>query len=89
MATPGIGEHIEKAKRWHRQGLAQLKAIHDEGAPGRRVVNGMSDLVDNIIRLLYAQILKEMGPAGEEIDSRVALVFHGGCGRREGGGRKV
>ncbi|MCP4082027.1 MAG: HD domain-containing protein [Planctomycetaceae bacterium] len=84
MATSsGIGEHIAKAKRWHQQGLAQLRALHDEGAPGRRVVNGMSDLVDNIIRLLYSQVLKEMGPAGDEINSRVALVFHGGCGRRE------
>lgn len=82
MAT-GLSEYITKARKWHRQGRVQLNKIHDEGAPGRRVVNGMSDLVDNIVRLLYHHIVKEMEAEGEEIASRVALVFHGGCGRRE------
>ena len=84
MATgTGISEYVAKAKKWHRQGRAQLQALHDEGAPGRRVVNGMSDLVDNIILLLYHNIRKEMEAEGAEVDSRIALVFHGGCGRRE------
>jgi [protein-PII] uridylyltransferase len=84
MATSsGISSYILKARQWHRQGLVQLRSIHDEGAPGRRIVNGMSDLVDNIVRLLYHHIRKELEAAGEDIDSRVALIFHGGCGRRE------
>ena len=84
MATSsGLSEYIVKARKWHQQGREQLKKLHDDGAPGRRVVNGMSDLVDNIIRLLYHHIRKELEQEGEEIDSRVALVFHGGCGRRE------
>lgn len=84
MATgTGINETIAKAKKWHRQGRIQLQKLHDEGAPGRRVVNGMSDLVDNIVLLLYHKIRKDMEAEGADIDSRVALVFHGGCGRRE------
>ncbi|MGI9519498.1 MAG: [protein-PII] uridylyltransferase [Pirellulaceae bacterium] len=84
MATgSGLSEYILKAKKWHRQGRVQLHKLHDEGAAGRRVVNGMSDLVDNILILLYRSIRKEMEEEGEEIHSRVALVLHGGCGRRE------
>lgn len=83
VTANGINETIAKAKKWHRQGRVQLQRLHDDGAPGRRVVNGMSDLVDNIVLLLFHKIRKDLEAEGAEINSRVALVFHGGCGRRE------
>ncbi len=84
MATgSGISGYIVKARKWLRQGRLQLQSLHEEGAPGKRVVNGMSDLVDNVIRLLYHHIRLEIAEEFDDIDSRIALVFHGGCGRRE------
>ncbi len=84
MATgSGLSEYVTQAKQWHLEGRQRLESLHNDNAPGRRVVSGMSDLLDNIVLLLYRNIQDQLSQTDESIDSRVALVMHGGCGRRE------
>lgn len=74
---------LVKARETHAEGYDRLQDLHNEGVPGRRVANGMSDLMDGIVSLLYRHILEEMGANGQITANRIALVMHGGCGRRE------
>ncbi len=81
--STGLKPWLTAARQAHADGFRHLRQLHDEGVPGRRIANSMSDLVDRIVLMLYQNVLGESGPAGEETSQRLALVMHGGCGRRE------
>ena len=66
-------------ERWH-DGRDKLQQLHEEGAPGRRVVNALSDLLDHVLLSLYRACLEDFS---QEIAANVSFVLHGGCGRRE------
>ncbi len=66
-------------ERWH-DGRDKLQQLHEEGAPGRRVVNALSDLLDHVLLSLYRACLEDFS---QEIEANVSFVLHGGCGRRE------
>ncbi len=89
MATgTGLSEYVTNARHWLSTGRKSLRELHDhfkpgDNAPGRRVVSGLSDLLDSILLLLFRNVVERIESAGESIDSRVAMVLHGGCGRRE------
>lgn len=66
-------------ERWYH-GRDKLRQLHEEGAPGRRVVNALSDLLDHVLLGLYRACLEDFS---QEIAANVSFVLHGGCGRRE------
>jgi [protein-PII] uridylyltransferase len=71
-----------------RQQLAedrqQLRAQHDMGLEGARVCARYTTLVDGAISRLYDAYLAELTPAdAQQVRERVALVAHGGYGRRQ------
>lgn len=60
---------------------ARLRRQHDRGSPGIQVCSRMTDLLDGVIVQLYETALQEVG--GHAQVSEIALVAHGGYGRRD------
>ena len=71
---------VEAALRW-QTGFQSLQQLHNQGTSGKRISIGFSDLLDEVVQLLYRHCLDKLGQP--ELDNRVAVVLHGGCGRRE------
>jgi [protein-PII] uridylyltransferase len=66
------------------EGRAQLRQHHDRGLDGLRVCARFTTLVDSAITRLYEAALADRPEReAEELRERVALVAHGGYGRRQ------
>lgn len=66
------------------EGRAKLKQRHLKGSPGIQVCGALSDLLDDVVRDLFAAALADLegrGPA--PLAEQVALVPLGGYGRRD------
>src|SRR5688500_5409531 len=61
-------------------GRHKLRLQHDSGSPGIQVCARLTDLVDTVLLELFQAALAD---CGTEIESEVALVPHGGYGRRD------
>jgi [protein-PII] uridylyltransferase len=79
----GLKPWLVEARRVHQDGREQLRRLHEEGVPGRRIANSMSDLVDRVVISLHESVVAELAEVGCDTSDRLALVMHGGCGRRE------
>src|SRR3972149_11871942 len=82
------GDRLRPMVREVRQELAegrqQLRAQHDRGLEGARVCARYTSLVDAAIGRLYDAYLNELSEADASVvRARVALVAHGGYGRRQ------
>src|SRR3954470_22056535 len=83
-----IGDRLRSIVREVRQelvdGRQQLRAQHDRGLEGSRVCARYTSLVDTAISRIFDAYLSEL-PAAEaaQLRERVALVAHGGYGRRQ------
>ncbi len=76
----GIHEYVLSARRSWADGKAGFREKHDAGASGKEVVTGLSALLDSILVRLFQSAV---GAISSELDSRVAVVLHGGNGRNE------
>ena len=64
-------------------GREKLRQQHDAGSPGIQVCAKLTDLVDSIVVDLYESAFAELpAETAEHLQDRVALVAHGGYGRR-------
>ena len=72
------------ARQQLADGRRQLREQHNRGLDGARVCARFTSLVDATIRQLYEAYLAEL-PSGDadKLRERVALVAHGGYGRRQ------
>ncbi len=82
------GDRLRSIVREVRQtlvdGRQQLRAQHDRGLEGGRVCARYTSLVDIAIGRLYDAYLGELSaPEAARVRERVALVAHGGYGRRQ------
>src|SRR6185503_1161416 len=83
-----FGDRLRSIVREVRQelvdGRQQLRAQHDRGLEGVRVCARYTSLVDTAIGKIYEAYLNELpGPDSTQLRERVALVAHGGYGRRQ------
>lgn len=78
--TDGFRESVVQAKQNWIEGRAKIQQQHQSGATGRDVTRAMSDLLDSVLLELYHSIFVDLSP---ELESRVALVLLGGCGRQD------
>src|SRR6476646_5058792 len=83
-----FGDRLRSIVREVRQelvdGRQQLRAQHDRGLEGVRVCARYTSLVDTAIGRIYEGDLGELSPADSaQLRERVALVAHGGYGRRQ------
>jgi [protein-PII] uridylyltransferase len=82
------GDRLRSIVREVRQELAngrqQLREQHDRGLEGGRVCARYTSLVDTAIGRIYDAYLGELPEAdAKQLRERVALVAHGGYGRRQ------
>jgi len=68
------------ARRQWTEGRELIRQRHDNGAPGKKTVLELSDLLDAVVLSLHHAAVLDLGA---ELDLVVTLVMHGGCGRRE------
>ena len=75
-----IGPSVLQARDRLAAGRAKLREHHRRGSPGIQLCAQLTDLLDGVILDLYQAALAD---AGGEIESEIALVPHGGYGRRD------
>ena len=78
---PHLRENILAAKERLAQGMIDLKRRHDEGGSGVEVSAAITDLRDEVVLNLARAALGDLEAEG--LLSEVALVAHGGYGRRD------
>lgn len=83
MTAPGMRAEVREARGRLAGRREMLRRRHSEGTPGVEVCAGLSDLFDEIILDLFEQALDDLGDRAETLRSHVALVPHGGYGRRD------
>lgn len=77
----GFRENVRAARQQLAEGRAKLKARHQRGSPGIQVCRALTDLVDENVLALYRAALDDLKLA--RLEEHVALVAHGGYGRRD------
>lgn len=80
LAT-GLPKAVIEARQRLNDGRQRLRALHDSGAPGLQVCVRLSDLVDTVVLELQQAALDEIGDP--RLEKEIALVAHGGYGRRD------
>ena len=79
-----LRQNVLDAKAWLAQGRAKLRQQHDAGTPGIQVCAHLTDLLDKVVLELYEAAAKDLAEAGScDRLSQVAIVAHGGYGRRD------
>lgn len=76
----GIRECVLDARERWLAGREEVRGLHDAGESPFAVVRALSDLVDEILLCQYRSVC---GAISDDLDHRIAVVLHGGNGRRE------
>src|SRR5262245_9308336 len=79
-ATLRLRPAVLAAREKLADGRHKLRVQHESGSPGIQVCARLTELVDTVLLDLFQAALAE---CGSEIESEVALVPHGGYGRRD------
>lgn len=74
---------VVAAKERLAQGRQRLRRQHDAGSPGVQVCTLLTDLLDGILLDLFEAISSELEGDARHALTQVALVAHGGFGRRD------
>ncbi len=75
---------VIEAKNRLAEGYERLKLRHVEGASGVEISRRLTDLRDEVVLDLALAALEDIGEAGDDgLLKHVALVAHGGYGRRD------
>jgi [protein-PII] uridylyltransferase len=84
MSTAQLRASVVDAKRLLAEGRAKLKIQHQSGSPGVQVCAKLTDLLDEVVLMLFNSALADL-PAeqAETLQDQVALVPNGGYGRRD------
>jgi [protein-PII] uridylyltransferase len=85
MSTnPVFRESLLAARERLLTGRQEIRAQHEAGSPGIQVSTHLTELLDTVLLDLYEAALADLWPDGsEEFRSQIALVAHGGYGRRD------
>ena len=78
----GLRDAVLDARRRLAELRNSLAAAHGRGLSGQRTAERLSVGIDEVVRLLFDAALAGRG-AGETLREHVALVAHGGNGRRQ------
>ena len=76
--------NILLARQLLTEGREKLRQRHARGAFGAQICAAMTDLFDSVVLALYESALADLGEAGAGgLVTQMALVAHGGYGRRD------
>ncbi len=81
---PTFRESLVEARQRLLQGREEIKQQHLTGSPGIQICTRLTELLDGVVLDLCEAALADLWPQGsEEFRSQIALVAHGGYGRRD------
>ncbi|HUY32054.1 MAG TPA: [protein-PII] uridylyltransferase [Pirellulales bacterium] len=80
-AMPAMRANVVAARERLAEGREKLRRRHAKGSPGIQVCGALADLFDTVILELFEAARAELG--GADTADTVALVAHGGYGRRD------
>ncbi|MBI3836799.1 MAG: [protein-PII] uridylyltransferase, partial [Planctomycetia bacterium] len=81
--SPIFRESLLEARQRLASVREEIKQQHRAGSPGIQICTRLTDLLDAVTLDLYESALADLWPDGsEEFRSQIALVAHGGYGRR-------
>lgn len=84
MTVSRLRPHVLTARQRLAEGHGRLKERHTQGCPGVELCAAIADLRDEVIVDLYRTALAGLEPAeAERLRASIALVAHGGYGRRD------
>jgi [protein-PII] uridylyltransferase len=84
MPAPLLRSNVLAAKDWLAQERAKLKQQHDAGSPGIQVCARLTDMLDHVVLGLYQSAIEDLSATEKSLlSNEVALVAHGGYGRRD------
>ncbi len=84
MTIPTFRPSVLAARERLAAGRQQLRQQHIAGSPGIQVCTRLAELLDEVVLRLYESAIEDYWPENSEaIRSQVALVAHGGFGRRD------
>ena len=79
-----LRSNVLAAKRRLAEGHRQLKRRHQDGCPGVELCAAAADLRDEVLLGLFEAAMADLGAAESDwLRRRIALVAHGGYGRRD------
>jgi len=82
--TPAFRPAVLRARQQLQAGREQIREQHHGGSPGIQVCARLSELLDTVVIDLFESAVEDLAPAGsEELRGQVAIVAHGGFGRRD------
>ncbi len=79
--VPRLRPAVFAARERLARGREKIKEQHDRGSPGIQVCAHLADLLDEIVLELYRAAMADVGD--EDLAAEIALVAHGGYGRRD------
>ncbi|MEK6233495.1 MAG: hypothetical protein N2C14_02190, partial [Planctomycetales bacterium] len=80
---PNLRDRVVIATERLAAGREKLRKRHAKHSPGVQVCNAVTDLIDHVILELYESALRDLDDDSGELRSNIALVAHGGYGRRD------
>lgn len=83
---PTLRPAVLAAKTALSDGRDKLRLQHEDGSPGIQVCAKLTDLADTVLNDLFTAALVDLAiadPSYGDLGDQVALVAHGGYGRRE------
>lgn len=81
VVASGLPDAVIKARQTLLAGRQKIRAQHDAGSPGLQVCVRLTELVDTVLLDLYRAALADS--ASSDLENSLALVAHGGYGRRD------
>ena len=78
-----IREEVLSIKDWVSGGRQRLLDQHRAGAQGIQICTQVTELFDTLVLEIFETALASFGEDRQRVQSRIALVPHGGYGRRE------
>ncbi|HEY2881873.1 MAG TPA: [protein-PII] uridylyltransferase [Pirellulales bacterium] len=82
--TTTLRPSVIAAKNWLVEERAKLKQQHEAGSPGIQVCTRLTDMLDRVVLDVYQAALTDPTVGDfSKIKDQIALVAHGGFGRRD------
>jgi [protein-PII] uridylyltransferase len=82
-SRPQFRPAIHDARERLREGRERIGLQHQSGSPGIQVCTALSALLDEVVLGLFAAALSDLATSDSQLSDDVALVAHGGYGRRD------
>ncbi|HEY2838742.1 MAG TPA: [protein-PII] uridylyltransferase, partial [Pirellulales bacterium] len=83
-SVPGMRPGLLAARQRLIEGREKIRHRHAQNTPSAQICNAIADLYDSIVLELFEEALADLGESGTDgLSAHIALVPHGGYGRRD------